>query len=189
MPGMIQEYSCDDYIKLFGTDVTDGTFSTTVAIPTVTEPVASATRGVFDLALTGGSYSRNLMELIPIGTGINNAVITGLRVFGWTRLKGVGGLSAPTKDLWVPKLLFAADMVFGNVIGVAGSALASTYFFMDTITITSGIGNANVDNVITTNALDLVASVLFDTKGSQKIEALVDLGANATAFNLLARRM
>lgn len=162
---------CTDYALTHATDATDATFPS--KIPTVTEPTGD---GVIDL---GGRPSvPNGLRLLPIGTGANNAVLTGMRVIGWSPLK------VPNKKtLWIPCLLVEIAAVFGNVTGVASvsAALGSTYFFMDTITLVTG--NANVSHEIVTNAGDIIAHLVVDVKGCQKAEITFDLGASATAAN------
>lgn len=170
-----------DLAKLFSTDVTNTSFPS--LIPTITEPRSSATRGVIEM-VSSGNVSKNLLCLIPVGTGANNAVITGMRVTGWNRLRA----TPPLHPLWIPTPLLAVDMVFGNVTGVALSPLAATYFFMDTITLITNFGTANVSNEFLSNQGDLVGAIHLDAKGYQKVEVSVDLGANATGFNCLYRK-
>ncbi len=172
-----------DYEKVLGTDATDTSFPS--RIPTIVEPMKSATRGIIDLRAGGpGMPVQNLLQILPIGTGANDAVLTGMRVIGWRKLPS---LVTTTADLWIPVLLAQFAAVFGNVTGVAGGILGATYFFMDTITLTTG--NANVSDAIISPTGEIIAHAMVDAKGFPKVELTFDLGANATAANALVARL
>jgi hypothetical protein len=185
---MVIETVSDDYILSHSTDATDTSFPS--KIPTTTEPTGN---GVIDFRgqRVAGAVVPNLIQLTPVGTGANDAVLTGMRVIGWRRLKSK--TPTTTRDLWVPTILAEFATVFGNVTGVAAGtggpagALAATYFFMDTITLVTG--TANVSNEIVSPTGDVIAHIQMDMKGFPKIEITFDLGANATAANCLVARL
>ncbi len=189
---MLLETLTNNLAKVFGTDVTDTSFAS--IIPTITEPVASSTRGIIaNGGGRGGDKGQNLVKLYPIGTGANNAVITGMRVIGWNKFPGDPIAATPTADLWIPEPLAAFDLVYGNVTGVAATggkaagALTSTYFFMDTVNQTTNFGDDNVNIRFSSNQSDLVAGILVDLEGCAKFEVIFDAGANVTAMNCLYR--
>lgn len=151
-------------------------------IPTVTEPVASSTRSVIEWGKKEGGNCLPACEILIIGTGVNDAVITGVRVIKWKRKRGTPGTSG-LADLWIPIILCEFAAVLGNVTGAAGSVVPTTYFFADTITLVTG--NANISNEIISPTGDVIAHATFDTKGAEKLEFTYDLGANATGVNVL----
>lgn len=179
---MLIETLSTDWQKMAGTDLAGSSFAS--IIPTATEPVKSSTRAIIDLG-NGGAVGPNLILACPVGTGANNAVLTGVRFYGWRKLPR----GSAESDLWVPVPLVAVDTVFGNVTGATGSSLIATYFFMDTINLIANFGVANVNNVIQSNQADLPGFIIFDAYGFQKLEIDVDLGANATAANCLVAKL
>lgn len=176
MSGVIIDTRSGDFAKTHATDRTDTSFPS--KIPTRTEPTND---GVINLGF-GGSCAPNGLILVPIGTGADDAVLTGMRVIGWRRLKS-NNLSKT--DLWVPVKLLEVAAVFGNITGVLDSMLGTTYFFMDTITLVGTSGNANISHELVSPADNTVAHIVVDAKGFQKVEVTFDLGANATAANCL----
>lgn len=163
-----------DFALTHATDATDTSFPSKV--PTVTKPSGDGVIVCGD----GGSETVNGLQLIPVGTGQNDMVLTGMRLLGWRRYPGK---SATKKDLWVPFLLAEFAGVYGSATGVDASSLASTYFFADTITQVTG--NANVSNEILSPTGNIIGHVVADLKGAQLCEVTFDLGANMTGANCL----
>jgi hypothetical protein len=158
-------------------DLTDTSFPSKV--PTRTKPSGNS---ILDFR---GGTSPNQLKIILLGTGANNAVLTGVRFLAWNHFDD--GTGDNGKALWVPTPLAEFAAVFGNIPGVAGGAIGSSYFFMDTITLVTG--NANISNEILSPVGDIIAHIILSAKGSEMIEAIVDLGANATGFNWAAKRL
>ncbi len=166
------------FAKTHATDAADTSFPSKV--PTLTTPSGD---GVIDMGYKG-SVTSNGLNLLIIGTGANDAVITGMRVISWRR---VPGAALGLQDLWVPSILAEFAAVLGNIPGIAGTNVGSTYFFADTITLVTG--NANVSNEIISPTGNVVASIVLDAKGAEKVEITFDLGANATGANCLYARV
>lgn len=180
----LESLSCAYQLSHPTADATDGTFPSKV--PTVTRPSGDGVIDFFKdnnkLAIAG--VVPQSLRLLPIGTGANNAVLTGMRVISWDVIYPTG--SGTGLPLYIPTVLAEFATVFGNIPGIAGAVLGSTYFFMDTITVVTG--NANVSEEVLSNAADLVAHAVVVTKGAQLIEITFDLGANATGANCLVKR-
>jgi hypothetical protein len=162
--------------KTHATDATDTSFA--ARSPKVTEPTGD---GIIAMGF-GGRKTNNGLMLLIVGTGANNAVIDGMRVISWRRLLGDGNT---VKDLWVPHVLAEFSATLGNVTGAANGALGTSYFFADTISLVTNMGNANVSNEIVSPQNDTPAHILLDAKGAEKVEVLFDLGASATGGNCL----
>lgn len=167
-----------DLALAFVTDATDTSFPSKV--PTVTEPTND---GVMPTG--GSSQACNALVFNIIGTGADNAVITGVRVIGWK--KKTPNKAGNKKTLWVPTVLCELGAVLGNIAGVANTDVGASYFFADTITLITG--NANISNEIVSPTGDIIAHVVVDVKGCEKIEFTVDLGANATGCNILVSQI
>jgi hypothetical protein len=159
------------------TDLADATFPSLIS--TTTEPTGN---GVINLTTGEGVTVPSGVGILPIGTGANNAVVTGMRVYGWKRIRPVPG-SSPKPALWIPILLVEVAAVLGNITGVDGTLVPSTYFFADTITIVTG--NANVSNEILSPTGDVGGHLLVASKGCRKLQLQVDTGANLTGLNAL----
>jgi hypothetical protein len=158
-------------------DLSDAAFPT--IIPTVDEPTGN---GVINLTTGEGAAVPNGIGLLPIGTGANDAVVTGFRIYGWKyRRANAGSGSTRTKGLWIPYLLAQFAGVCSATTGVDGTDIPSTYFFLDTITLTTG--NANVSNEIISPTGDVIAHCLIANKGCRKLQMTLDMGANLTGFN------
>lgn len=176
----------------FGLMNAQGDATTTVfptVSPTLTEPTQVAvTRSVINLRKSNGE-SCNSILLIPVIVGNVAAVLTGVRYIGWRRLpKEATQITTATADLWIPLTLAAFDAnnaAAAMKTGVDTTALPSTYFFANTITaITASVtATANVDYQIVSGSTSTIGHIVLDTKGFEKLEAIYDLGANATAAN------
>lgn len=177
MTSTILKAMAGDLTLWCATDLADATFPSLV--PTITEPTGN---GVINLTSAEGPTTPSGVGILPIGTGANNAVITGMRVWGWRMVIGVDGASRKPA-LWVPILLVEVAGVLGNITGVDGTRVPSTYFFADTITIVTG--NANVSNEILSPTGDVAGHVLVASKGCRKLQLQCDTGLNLTGLNAL----
>ncbi|MGL4553972.1 MAG: hypothetical protein ACRC33_22660 [Gemmataceae bacterium] len=153
--------------KLRSSNATDSAFPSRPA--TVTEP---ASAGVINLAGEGGIVSNNLL-LIPFGAGSDNTTFD-MQVIGWRKLG--------TSGLWVPTILGQFSCTLSAAVGVDGYEVDDTERLADTVT--SGIGNTNVDQIVTSPANDTPASILIDVKGCRKVEVVFDM-TGATSGNAL----
>ncbi len=166
-----------------GTALTGTTFRTFTA--SLDTPAPSSTRAVLSLTNSAG-VTQNLMLCCPYGQGANNAVITGVRFYGW---RSVAATALTKKKTWIPVPLVGFSAVYGNFTGDVGGCITDGDFFMDTIALTANFGVANVNNVIQSNQADLPAFIVFDAYGFEYLEMDVDLGANATGFNALIGKL
>lgn len=181
---MLLETTTQQLVKWASTDLATTTYSVTIA-SSIDEPKASATRAILDLGMTsGGATSSNILKCMPVVVGANNAVITGFRVYGWTFSQFTSGTAAGS---WEPWLLFEMGAVAGNMVGATGSAWAG-YYKCDTLSmiIPAAIADAPWLNFLSPAGVtaDLPGWFRFDAQGFQKVEVVVDLGANATGFNV-----
>ncbi len=172
---MFIETLCTNPFPVFSTDATDASFAT--VSPTATEPTGS---GIVDMA-NKGRIVQNGVRLTIIGTGQDDAVLTGLRIYSWEEMPG----SNTQKSLWYPTLLCELAAILGSKTGVAGTPFDTTYFFADVITITTGNSNVSVEAVSPSG--NEIAHAILDAKGARKLGFYVDLGANMTACNVLAK--
>lgn len=151
-------------------------------LPTLTEPMQSATRWVIDLVTGGGIICQNAAKIKPYGFGSDNNTFK-VRIWGWTKCPGIQG---SLQDFWDPTLL--AELLCtldAGVPGVAGTRVLNTMFFTDTISLTYGNANVSID-VNSPAATTLAGHVQLALKGSQKLECTFDINSSATSCNALA---
>lgn len=134
----------------------------------------------------GGGMRRRGFKAQFFGTGANNAVVTGIRVYAAHRVEGGG---------YMLHLLFTLGAVFGNIAGESSMAVGTGEFGIDTITVTStdefftavlaATGAADKD-IIPDTPNDTLATILVaDAGGPAAIVFDVDLGASATGLGVL----
>lgn len=156
-------------------------------VPTVTEPLGDAGTAtgtsVIEMAAGTGS-SQNLVKIMPYGVGANNTTFS-FRVIGWQGIQNAGNV---IPYLWVPVLLgeFACTLS-SSAPGVAGATVVATEYFADTITQTYPAAATSSIEVVS-NAADLIAHVVLDAKGCEKIELSFTTGGSATSCNALVSR-
>ena len=158
--------------KTHATDATDTSFPS--KIPTGTEPSGN---GVIELGLYGGLIQNGIV-LLPYATSGDNDTFS-MRLIGWRVL---GSLS--TTLLWVPVVLVELACTASTVVGVATRLVAATERFVDTITLVTGNDDISIDIVSPTG--NVIAHVVADLKGFQKVELTFDsTAAGTTAMNCL----
>ncbi len=155
-------------------------------VPTNTEPgtpnddAGTATgTSVIKLSSDSGSSAQNQAIIVPYGTGSNNGTFL-MRAIGW---RYVG--TDPTTRLWIPVVLGEWTCTLSSSIpGVAGKTIVATELFADTIVI---VGTTGGDNAlgISSPAADIMAYIILDLRGSQKLELTFTTGGSATDCNAL----
>ena len=150
-------------------------------VPTATEPTGDAGTAtgasVIDLG-TGGEYTQNGLMAVFYGTGSDNNTFSA-RVLGWRYVE-----DNPNTRLWIPVMLVEFALTLSSTpVGVAGKTIVATELFADTIVLTYGNDDISVD--IVSPAANVIAHVVLDTKGSQKIEFSFTTGGVATDCNAL----
>lgn len=151
-------------------------------IPTITEPLGSATRWVID----NGSYpigqsGQNSVIILPYGVGADNATFL-LRLYGWRVLpwRTFGNVNQ-----WIPILLAQLTCTLdAGSPGVATTEVGSTKYFVDTLSLTYGNANVSID-VNTIASTGLIAHFQASIKGFQKLECTFDTNSSATGMNAL----
>lgn len=185
-------YNLDDYTRpwkrALATDSTDTSFP--ARIPTITEPTGN---GVIELAdNVGNGLIPGMLKICPIATAGDNDSAD-LRVIGWQRIKTTG------VPLWFPVVLGQFSLIFSTTVGVAGSPVAATERFCDTIIIHATIvaqprttdtdsgGAASTGEIqIISAANQLIAMIVMPIFASEKVELTWDsTAAGTTAMNAL----
>lgn len=162
-------------LKAAATNLVTADFTTTPLIPTVTKPVASATKAVLAWGNAGHSY--NSLMFTPYGSGADNATFSA-RVTGWRSISAIG-----LTTLWVPTRLMELSCLLSTSVGIAAAAVINTERFCDTITQVAS--TAMISTVeIYSPADNSPGWVLADGLGFELIEFTVDLGT-ATDANFL----
>lgn len=171
---MILDTLSSEFARTHTTNATDSAFPSRV--PTVTEPAGD---GILDICKLPSGLVANAALLVPYGVASDNHTFD-MRVIGWRRVPMRGSQSA-LLPLWVPCPLYQLAWTHGGIVGVANSTVLATERFCDTVTKTWG-----PDSGITlySNAADLIAGVLVDFLGHQKLEVTFDLGSG-TSLNCL----
>ncbi len=161
------------YQKARATDATDTSFASKV--PTTTEPTSD---GVVELAKT--SLAPTWLMLIPYATAGDNDTAD-VRVIGWRRV------TASAVTLWVPTILLQFSATFSTAVGVAGSPVLATQRFADTLSDpATGMGAIGVNCQPSSPANNTPGHYLFDARGCQKVEVLLDAtAAGTTGMNAL----
>jgi hypothetical protein len=169
---MLLETLSQAFAKALATDATDTSFLSRV--PTGTEPTND---GVINLS-KDGAVCQNGILLIPYATAGDNDTFS-MRLIGWRRLGNLSGTL-----LWIPVVLVELACTASAAVGVAGRLVPNTQRFADTITLVTGNDDVSVDIVSPTG--DVIAHVMADLKGFQKVELTFDsTAAGATAMNCL----
>ena len=119
------------------TNSTASSFS--ALIPTLTRPVASATRTVIEWALDSGSArkDRNTLKITPYGGNDNNDVIN-IKVSGWNSIQS-NVLGIPGVEYVSRFVCEVQGTLSSTLLGLAGQAVLDTEFFCDALTLTAGI--------------------------------------------------
>lgn len=174
------ETLCTPFTKTHETLATDTSFPS--RIPKVTRPSGD---GVIELGENAAKTGTSLLMLFG-GTGQDDAVLTGARILGWSKVKAT---SPSLRDLWVPVKLAEFAGVCGSAVGIAATPVLNTFFFCDTLTLVSGQGNANVSHELVSPADNTIAHALLSVKGFELIEVTFDLGANMTGAGCLYKKL
>lgn len=175
---MILQAQSGGYAKALATSSAATSF--TSLIPTGTEPTGD---GVINLGFAA-DIAPNFLELIPYGLGDDNDEFS-MRVTSWTRYG-----DNPETYLWIPKPLLEVACVMSAAVGVAGKLIIATERFCDSIAIVGAIGLSGESVRIISPGSDLIASILLDVQGSQKVQFTFDMttGSPTNANCLYARR-
>jgi hypothetical protein len=172
---MLFDTLSSSFARTHATNATDSGFPSRV--PTVTEPSGD---GVIDLCKLETGLAQNLLLLVPYGVASDNHTFD-LRVIGWRKLPVRAAVAQTLTPVWVPHLLYQFAFTHGGIVGVANSTVLATERFCDTVTKTYGPDGGCT---LYTNAADLIAGVLVDVIGNQKVEVTFDLGSG-TSLNCL----
>lgn len=177
MPSQLTECFAVPVVKALATNSTASSFSALVA--TVTKPVNSSTRCVFDFT-DRAEKVRRTVRVFPYGGNDNNDQIS-TKVVGWNRVKPSPSQPGPAVDLWVPSLVCEILSTLSSTLtGVAGQAVVATEFFADTVASTKG------NDVLTNGTADVdVASFTCDTGGYELVEVICITATGGDASNAL----
>ena len=178
---MLIEQLSTQYVSIRSTDSTATTF--TAAAPAAAPP----SEGVLLLPGTRQGGSQNCGIIIqPYGTGADNATFN-MKVYGWRRT--VTQNAPGTKSLWVASLYgsFTSLTLSAALPGVAGTDLAATKLFVDTITQVYPAEQGITCQTLSP-AGDDPATIRMSLLGDQYIEIVFDL-VTATAANALVARV
>ena len=162
-------------------------------VPTTTEPTGDAgnATGTSIIELVppgtqgGGGCVQNLVRIMPYGTGSATNTFS-MRIIGWSKLPSSSPPQKP--DLWVPVVLAELLCTLSSVTGVAGSDVDNTQLFAGTIAIVGTSGNPGVSLDIVSPANSVIAHVVADMKGFQKLELSFSTGSSATDCNALVAK-
>lgn len=153
---------------------------------TATEPSGVNVHAMGKDGQADGAYSRNGLLILPYGVG-SNANTFLMTVFAWDWKKGA---DAGSQDLWVAWPLLAVTCTLTSAItGVNNTDVPAANFGVSTITMTTGVGTANVSNEIISPTGSLQASIVLDTKGCKLIQFSFAMNGSATSANALVRRI
>lgn len=166
--------------KLYAANVT--TAGTSIANPADVKALPSfVDTGLIEMGPVGGPGANGL-ELIPFGTD------TAAQTF----LMSVFALDMVSKgdaneDSFAHYLLCSFTCTLCTSAGLANTAVNASQLYCGTITL--GVGNANVDNVITSPTGNIRASVRVDTGGATWARVLLAINASAVSANVLYRKV
>lgn len=164
--------TASDFQKGQSTNSTDSSFDSIV--PTTTEPEAAATRAVIEMRGSNTQQSNSNLCLVFYGTGNDDTTIA-IRIVGWRK---VG-------TLWVPTVLLELTATLSAAVGVSGATVIDTERFADTLAPAAAWEDLEGSAfTITSPTNNLIAQVLIDARGYEKIEISYDL-TGATAANCL----
>ncbi len=154
-------------------------------VPTFTAPsgdAETATGASVQAVAAGiGGTGENCVVICPFGAGSDNATFS-VRVIGWRAAPDPAGL---TKTVWIPMLLAEyACTISTTPVGLAGGYVTATDCFVDTIVKTYPTDSTPSSDT-NSNAANLIACVVVDMKGSQRVELQFTTGASATSCNAL----
>ena len=156
-------------------------------VPTTTTPLGDAGSAtgasVLDMVRNSGE-SQNLVKIKPYGVGSNNTTFS-VRVIGWAAIANAGNVIS---NLWIPELLGEFLCTLSSACpGVAGATVTDSEYFVDTITQTyPATATSSIEAV--SNGADLIAHIVLDAKGNEKIELSFTTGSSATSCNALISR-
>lgn len=155
-------------------------------IPTTTQPTASATRCIIECGGTSGGETCNAFAFAIIGVATNDQTAAGVRFSSWDVCR-----ETPNKDLWIAHTLGMVDATFSdNYPGVAGSAVAETFLFADTMTILQGNTSISIE-VISPGSVTADSGVAVgrvDICGAQLVEVTFDRGT-CSSVNILIKKV
>lgn len=145
------------YAKALSTSSTASSF--TAKTPTGTEPTGN---GI--ISFTQSLQVPNFLELLPYGAGDDDDEFS-MRVWAWRQFRA--------SNLWIPKLLCEVACVMCTATGVAGTDVVATERFVDAITLVFGNDGESVRRL--SPGSNLIASLLVDVQGAQKVELDFDM--------------
>ena len=109
--------------------------SYTALIPTITRPVASSTRAVYDLGEGKGTRDQNVITVYPVGRNDNNETVS-VKVTGWNFVRPTG----TGRGLYVSSLVCqVAGTISTTLLGIANEDIIATEFFCDILSLTKGV--------------------------------------------------
>lgn len=149
------------FAKALSTSSTASSFTTKT--PTGTEPTGNAI-----ISFTQSLKMPTYLEFLPYGLGDDNDEFS-MRVWAWRQFRA--------SNLWIPKLLCEVACVMCASTGVAGTDVVATERFVDAITLVFGNDGENIRRL--SPGSDLIASLLVDVQGAQKIELDFDMTTGA----------
>ena len=170
----------------FAADVTATSYAVTG--PQTTVPSGS---GVIDNKAGNGGEQQKRILFSPYGVGTTGCSY-GLKVWGWNK---VPSFNSAVAELWVPQLLGYLQLALTNsLVGVDGSVIDSTHYFMDfTVNFMSDSpAGANDFNFLGAN-YTVPGWVYLSTLGSQIIQFDINVNdplsgyTSATSGNVLWR--
>lgn len=180
-PVTIETWS-SDFIKARSVNQTSASF--VAKLPQTTDPSGDAGTAigssVIQLAREPGPRALNSVKIVPYATDSDGATFS-MRVIGWTKAPDP---TRATTDAWIPVVLaeFLCTVSSGNP-GVAGAYVVATELFSKQIAMT--YGNANLTDIVSPNVAGLLAHVVMDVKGFQRLEISFTTGGSATGCNAL----
>ena len=155
-----------------GTTNSSALTAMTAKLPTTTKPVdsISAGRKIIDPG------SDNWLYVSFIGGDANNEK-GAYGIWGWRKLVAPDPDKA---DLWIPfQLVRGAMTLSATPVGIAGSAIDDTWYFADTITVTTDNTYSTPGASVVTPA-DAIGWMFFDFTGAHLIELEMTINGDGT---------
>lgn len=166
--------------RVFAVDSTSAAYPSRV--PTVTQPTPANNPGLITLngSPTDGPAPNQLL-FFPYGRGEATDTFN-LQILAWKQLP-ISGLVT----LWWPFVLYEIACTLGSTSGVNGTGVAALDLVCNDIDLVTG--NLGVDIEVTVPGGELAAYCLFDAKGNNLLEVIVNLETSATAANAIFSRL
>lgn len=188
---MLLETLSSSFRKMRATNATDNGFPTVV--PVTTEPsgigdaAAQTTLAINKLGLGNGGVVQNGCQAVFYAVGADNVTFSA-RCYSWVPIVVTDNTLLVQ---WVPVLLCQVALTASTITGVAGSPVAGTERYADTITLTIGNANISIETLSpgTTTANSGIAHLLMDFKGPTLVMWTFDTGGSATSCNGLFKTL